>query len=168
MVGCCCSKEVRVKIVFGYSAFSTLMHVSAALVFGVKFQLYTVAMWAAIGGLYALSVATLHGLAIRQSLRPNPNSIVIQLLPAILLSAVLGMIFSLGVTVYGLAKAISLKEDLVISSHYILGVWGFLCFKWSYYLFQQSRRYTRSYHLDTEDAAPFVIQEVLPEQEDMR
>ena len=67
-------------------------------------------MWAAIGGLYALSVATLHGLAIRQSLRPNPNSIVTQLLPAILLIAVLGMIFSLGVTVYGLAKAISLKE----------------------------------------------------------
>ena len=62
-----------------------------------------------------------------------------------------------------------LSPDLVLSSHYILGVWGFLCLKWSFYLFQQSRHYTRiSYHLDTEDAAPFVIQEVLPEQEDMR
>jgi hypothetical protein len=45
-------------------------------------------------------------------------------------------------------------------------VWGFLCLKWSYYLFRQSRHYTRSYHPDSEDAAPFVIQEVLPEQEE--
>ena len=156
MVECCCSREVRVKIVLCYASLSTFLHVSAAIVFGVKFHLYTVrittyfyiclkhsiqfillktmltvvgkilkvicrfincwnaswqiAMWAAIGALYAASVATLHGLALRNQQRPNPHSIVIQLLPAILLVAVLGMIFSLGVTVYGLAKAISSKE----------------------------------------------------------
>ncbi|KAL5256657.1 hypothetical protein ACHWQZ_G011795 [Mnemiopsis leidyi] len=166
MTGCCCSKETRVKIVMGYSSVSTLLHLSAAVVFGVKYHLYTIAMWAAIGGFYSLSVSTLHGLALRNQVRPNPDSMVIQLLPAILLAAILGMIFSLGVTVYGLAKAISGREDLELSSHYILSVWGFLSLKWTFYLFQQSRYYTRSFHTDSEDAAPFVIQEVLPSGEE--
>ena len=59
------------------------------------------------------------------------------------------------------------SSGLDVSSHYILCVWGFLCLKWSYYLFQQSRHYTSSFHPDSEDAAPFVIQEVLPEEEEI-
>ena len=59
------------------------------------------------------------------------------------------------------------SSELNVNSHYILAVWGFLCLKWSYYLFQQSRHYTTSYHPDSEDAAPFVIQEVLPQEEEI-
>ena len=69
-----------------------------------------IAILAAVGGLYSLSGATLHGLALRNQRHPNPNSMVIQLLPAILLAAILGIILSLGVTVYGLTKAISGRE----------------------------------------------------------
>ena len=87
---------------------------------------------------------------------------------------VLGMVFSLGITVYGLAYAITYNEgisnvwgprhDYKISqlskriktvlkflhfsapnrkSHYLLAVWGFMTFKWAFYMFQLSRHYNR-------------------------
>ena len=68
-------------------------------------------MWAGIAALYALSVASLHGFALRNQQRPNPNSTVLMMLPAILLAGVLGVIFSFGVTIYGIARAVSLKES---------------------------------------------------------
>lgn len=67
-------------------------------------------MWAAIGAFYALGVALLHHLALRNGFRPNSGSLVVQVLPAILLVGVLGMLFGAGVTFYSFAKAIADQE----------------------------------------------------------
>jgi len=83
-------------------------------------------MWASISSMYAAAVASLHYSAVRAQFRPNPNSILSQILPAILLVGVCGMIFSLGVTFYAFAKAITLQEGEPRPTRVLLSVISFI------------------------------------------
>ena len=67
-------------------------------------------MWAGIHSVYAFFVAVINGTVLRQQFRPSPHSAISQILPALLLVAVLGIMFSLGVAGYAFGKAIAGKE----------------------------------------------------------
>jgi len=151
----CCSAKLKAKLVLTAALVSVLLGLSGATCFSY-FGQYTTATWCGITSVYALGVVIMHCTALQYGVRPHPNSLVSQILPATLLVGVLGMLFSMGITVYGVAYAFANNEQLNRESHYLLSVWGFMTFKWSFYMFHLSRRYNTILAIEEDDRAQLV------------